>query len=58
MFTVFNWKMDEEVNSVFLAFDLKGGEAGFQCERGSRDFVHPKLYDPEEAVGLIGGEED
>jgi hypothetical protein len=33
MFTVFNWKMDQEVDSAFLAFDLVGRDTGFQCER-------------------------
>ena len=40
-----------------LVFDLVGGDAGFQCERDFPSFVHPKLDDPEEAVGLIGREE-
>ena len=45
------------MNSAFLVFDLVGGDAGFQGKRDSGSFVHPKLDDPEEAVGLIVGEE-
>ena len=41
------------MNSAFLAFDLKAGEAGFQCEHDGGRFVHPKIDDAEEAVGLV-----
>jgi hypothetical protein len=41
------------MDSTFLVFDLVGGQAGFQRERDSGSFVHPKLDDPEEAVGFI-----
>ena len=44
------------MDSAFLVFDLVGGDAGFQRERDARRFVHPKLDDPEEAVGLVVGE--
>lgn len=40
-----------------LVFDLLGRNAGLKCERNSGLFVHPKLHDPEKAVGLIIGEE-
>jgi hypothetical protein len=46
------------MNSAFLVFDLVGGDACFQFERDTRGFVHPKLDNPEEAVGLIVGEEN
>jgi hypothetical protein len=42
---------------AFLVFDLVGGNAGFQCERDSGSFVGPELDDPEEAAGLIVGED-
>jgi hypothetical protein len=35
MFAVFNWKMDEKVNSAFLVFDLVGGDAGLEVKRDS-----------------------
>ena len=32
MFALFNWKMDEKVNSAFVVFDLVGGNAGFEIK--------------------------
>ena len=52
-----DWQVKQQVNPAFLVFDLLGGDASFQCERDARRFVHPKLDDPEETVGLIIGEE-
>jgi hypothetical protein len=57
MFAVFDWKMDEKVNSTSLVFDLLGGNACLQGKRDLWNFVHPRLDDPEEAVGLVSGEE-
>jgi hypothetical protein len=51
MFAVFNWKMDQEVDSAFIVFDLVGGDAGFPRERDSRGFVHSKLDDRKESCG-------
>ena len=41
------------MDSAFRAFDLLGGEAGFQSERDAGCFVCPKLDDPEEAVAYL-----
>jgi hypothetical protein len=58
MFAVFNWKMDEKMGSAFLVFDLVGGDAGFQSSAISEVSSIQNLTDPEEAVGLMGEEED
>ena len=42
---------------AFLVFDLVGGNACSKRERDARCFVHPKLNDGEEAIGLFVGEE-
>jgi hypothetical protein len=43
--------------SAFLVFDLVGGNARSKHERDARGFIHPKLHDIEEAVGLVGRKE-
>jgi hypothetical protein len=45
------------MNSAFLVFDLLGGNARSKRERDVRGFIHPKLHDIEEAVGLVGRKE-
>jgi hypothetical protein len=52
MFAMFNWKMDEKVNSAFLVFDLVRGDACFQCERDSGRFVDPNLRNLKKRPGL------
>ncbi len=42
------------MNSAFLVFDLGGRNAASECQRDTRGFIHPKLNDYKEAVGLIG----
>ena len=43
------------MNSAFLVFNLIGGDADFECECDFGRFVHPKLDDLQEAVGLVSG---
>jgi hypothetical protein len=52
----FGWYVKQQMDSAFLVFDLVGGDSGLECDRDSGCFVDPKLDDPEDAVGLIGGE--
>jgi hypothetical protein len=43
----------KEVNAAFLVLDLVGKNASCKRERDARRLVHPKLDDPEEALGFI-----
>jgi hypothetical protein len=45
--------LPRERNAAFLVFDLIGRNAGLKREGNARGFIHPKLDDREEAVGLI-----
>lgn len=45
------------MSSAFPVFDLIGGDAGFQCKGDSGGLVHAEFDDPEEAFGLVSGEE-
>jgi hypothetical protein len=40
------------MNSAFLVFELKGRNAGLECEGNARGFIHPKFDDGEKAAGM------
>jgi hypothetical protein len=48
-----NWKLNEQMNSAFLVFDLIGRNASLKRRCNARSFIHPKLNDGKEAVGLV-----
>jgi hypothetical protein len=41
------------MSSAILVFNLKRRNAGSECQRNARGFIHPELNDGKEAVGLI-----
>ena len=48
-----NWKVNQQMRSAFLVFDLIGRNASLERERNARGFIHPKFDDRKEAVGLV-----
>jgi hypothetical protein len=45
-----NWKLNQQISSTFLVFDLVGRDVGFKRERNAGRFVHPKLDDAHKAL--------